>query len=179
MTDNHDARADAVERLTSMLERDLLAIEEYQPLVERVLATQTSHELDAVMATVPAVDRGETLVLECRSGVVKEAPGRLPATTEVRCESGVMKIDLTRAEIDAPVADLEIEVTTGVLVVTIPRDMPVEVGDHVHGGGVFKNRLRSVRAEPGEPYLVVHVHNDTGVVKLRHPNWLERVLGRG
>lgn len=161
MTD--DRRQAAVERVTDLFERDLVSLEEYNPLVERILATTTDAELTLVLSALPVP---ASLVIECESGVVNEAPRDLPESTELRCMSGVMKIDLSQTLFDALVSDIDIECGGGVMLVIVPRGLDVQVGDRVNNGGVFRNK---VRPGDGAQRVVVHVRNEGGVIKLRHP----------
>ncbi|HVM53543.1 MAG TPA: hypothetical protein VM262_10130 [Acidimicrobiales bacterium] len=181
----NDHRQAAVDHLSALLERDLLAVDDYRVLVERVLATTSSDELGALLAPLPTlvpVTRDaagaddDRLVLRCDSGVIKEAPMRLAPMTEIVCVSGVMKVDLTQATLDDPDIDLDIDCDTGVLSVLLPREIAVEIAGHRSTGGVFKNALRPAAALPGTPRILVHVRNGGGVIKLRHPRrwWWRR-----
>ena len=160
-----DRRQVAVDHLSSLLERDLLAIDDYHALVDRVLAATTDAEVGLVLAKLPAKP---PMVLRCASGVIKEKPLHVPAAIEIVCESGVMKVDLSIATFDEPTVDLDIECDTGVLVVVMPRDVVVEIGEQSGAGGVFTSRLQRAEHRPGAPRLVVHVRNGGGVIKLRH-----------
>lgn len=165
-----DRRQAAVERVTDLFERDLIPLAEYNPLVERILATTSASELEVVLSALPVA---APLVLLCDGGVVKEVPLELPALTEVRCTSGVMKVDLSRTVFEEMVSDIEIECGGGVMLVIVPRGLDVQVGDRVNDGGVFKNK---VRPGGGPQRVVVHVRNEGGVIKLRHPRrfWFTR-----
>jgi len=171
-----DRRQAAVDHVSRLLERDLITVDEYNPLVERILATSTDVELADILDRLPApiVDDDDVLVIECNGGVVKETPHRLPATIEVRCVSGVMKVDLSLADIDGDV-DLEIDNGKGVLQVIVPRGVDTEIVSNRASGGVFKNALRRQPTDAGAPCIRIHVTNDTGVIKLRHPSrWRRR-----
>ena len=168
---NQDQRQDAVDHLSRLLERDAVTVDEYRTLVDRVLATSTEMELAAVLDTVPARRRDDVLVIECSGGVVKETPHHLPDAIELRCQSGVLKVDLTECGLDGLGDDVELDIDngTGVLTVIVPRGVPTEIASNRAAGGVFKSTLRPAPEMPGRTRLVVHVQNDTGVIKLRHP----------
>jgi hypothetical protein len=166
-----DRRQEAVDRLSTLLERDELALDEYRGLVDRVLATTSDAELDVILGMVPAalparVLDDDALVIENGSGVAKQTPGRLAVTTELRNDTGVMKIDFRWAQIDGDEIDLEIENNRGVVKVVLPSDVAVELVEHRAGGGVFKNRTHRPMARPGAPLVRLHVVNDTGVIKV-------------
>ena len=166
-----DRRQDAVDHLSHLLEHDELTVDQYRPLVDRILATTTDIELAAVLADVPARRADDVLLIECDSGVIKETPQHLPSTIELRCRSGVLKVDLTQCGLDGvgDDVDLEIDNGTGVLTVIVPRGVPTRIEAHRGGSGVFKSALQPASEVPGRPRLFVHVHNDTGVIKIRHP----------
>lgn len=157
----------AVEHLTRLLERDQLTVDEYRVLVDRVLTAGNAIELaDALGDLVPTTSDSPAMVLECDSGVMKECPTHLPDTVEIRCLSGVMKIDLSKAVLDSDVTDVDIEVNTGVVKVKLPRNVIIETGDHTGGGGVTKLRVRPVSALASDPRIVLHVRNERGVLKV-------------
>jgi hypothetical protein len=158
-------RTQAVERLTALLEDDVLTVDEFNDLVARVLATTSSGELELVLAEVPTTET-RPLVVYCASGVVKEVPTRLPEAIEIRIDSGVMKLDLSKGEIESDVTDLDIEAVSGVLKVILPHEAFVEIADHVADGGIFRNKVRAVKHEPWRPRIVIHVRNHGAVVKL-------------
>ena len=168
---NQDQRQDAVDHLSRLLERDAITLDEYRALVDRVLMTSTELELAAVLDAVPARGRGDVLVIECNGGVVSETPHHLPDTIEVRCQSGVLKLDLTECGLDGFGDDVELDIDNGkgVLSVIVPHGVPTELATNRGAGGVFKNALRPAPDTPGRSRLVIHVQNDTGVIKLRHP----------
>ena len=168
---NQDQRQDAVDHLSRLLERDELTLDEYRALVDRVLTTSTELELATVLAGLPERAREDVLLVECDGGVVKEKPFHLPSVIELRCRSGVLKVDLTACGLDGygGEIDLDIENGTGVLSVIVPHGVPTEIASNRGSGGVFKSSLRPAPDRPGRPRLVVHIQNDTGVVRLRHP----------
>ena len=166
-----DRRQEAVDRLSALLERDELALDEYRALVDRVLATTSDAELDVILATVPAtlpvpLLDDDALVIENGGGVVKQTPGRLAATTELRNDTGVMKIDFRWAQIDGDVIDLELENNRGVMKIVLPADVNVELVEQRAGGGVFKHRTHRPMADRDAPLVRLHVANETGVIKV-------------
>jgi hypothetical protein len=114
----------------------------------------------------------EPLVIEVEpeTFIAHEAPAMLPEVTEIVCDAGVMKIDLTDTELDGDEHVVEIDCDGGVLTVLVPRGVGVHLGDVVNVGGVFRNRVRA----SGESNLLVHVSNRGGVISIRHPRPWER-----
>ena len=164
-----DPRADVVDRLTELLERDVIDVDVYQRLVERVLGATDNGVLEAVLADLPVAP---ALVIHCREGVVKERPDHVPTITALTCDSGVMKIDLSEADFDRDV-DLDVECDSGVMTIVLPRDVRVAIAGREGEGGVLVNRLRAGEAALDSPRVHVYVHNGGGVVTLRHRRrWL-------
>lgn len=168
---NQDQRQDAVDHLSRLLEHDAVTLDEYRALVDRVLTTSTEIELASVLADVPVRVSDDVLLIECDGGIVNEKPFHLPSVIELRCQSGVLKVDLTACGLDGfgGDVDLDIENGKGVLSVIVPRGVPTELAANRALGGVFKSALRPAPDEPGRRRLVIRVHNDTGVIKIRHP----------
>lgn len=168
---NQDQRQDAVDHLSLLLERDEVTVEQYRLLVDRVLSTSTELELASVLADVPSRARDDVLVVDCDGGVFKEKPFHLPAAIELRCRSGVVKLDLTACGLEGMGDDVELDIDngSGVLSVIVPRGVPTEIAANRAKGGVFKSTLRPAPDQAGRPRLVISVHNDTGVIRLRHP----------
>jgi hypothetical protein len=159
-------REEAVERLSRLLQQDLLTIPVFQTLVGRVLAATTEEEISALLAEQP---EEPPLVITCDSEMLLyESPPFLAAFTELRCESGFLTVDLTDAELDATEIDLYIECDSGVMKVTFPRDVPIEVEVVHRTGGIFSNKLDKAPVVPNEPRIYVRVHNDNGVIALSH-----------
>jgi hypothetical protein len=155
----------AVDRLTALLEQDVLTVDEFNGLVARVLATTSAGELEVVLADVPSTTV-PPLVIVCSDGIVRETPTTLPEAIEIRIDAGVMKVDLSKGEIQSTITDLDIEAVSGVLKVILPHDAFVEVADHVADGGIFRNKVKAVKHEPWRPRIVLHVRNRGAVVKL-------------
>jgi hypothetical protein len=106
--------------------------------------------------------------------MTREVPEHLPSVVEIRCEAGVVKIDLSQATRESDDTDVEIEMVAGVLNVVLPRDVDVRLGDHESQGGVLRNRLRPPLTD-GLPRMHVHVRNEGGIVTLSHRRrWLRR-----
>lgn len=168
---NQDQRQDAVDHLSRLLERDAVTLDEYRALVDRVLSTSTEIELATVLADVPARASDDVLLIECDGGVFREKPFHLPSVIELNCRSGVVKLDLTACGLDGFGGDVQLDIENGkgVMSVIVPRGVPTEIASNRAMGGVFKSTLRPAPDEPGRTRLVIRVHNDTGVIRLRHP----------
>jgi len=160
-----DDREAAVEHLSRLLQQDLLTIPEFRGLVERVLAASTGEEIAALLAEQP---EEPPLVIECRSEAMRDSPRVLAAFTELRCQSGLLHVDLSDAELDVVDIDLYVECESGVMKVVLPRDVPIEVELVHRAGGIFSNKLEKLPVVADQPRIYVRVHNDNGVVALTH-----------
>jgi hypothetical protein len=168
----------AVEYLGTLLSRDLVELDDFDALVARVLATRTRSDLEVVLAALPAVVTmtppsrrlDHPLSFEARSGPMKLA-GRwqVAAQTSVRTESGLVTVDLTDAEFDATVIDLDLEVKSGIIDVIVPRGLAGQLIEQTTGSGFIANALDSTAPLPGLPLLRVHARTGSGIIRLRHP----------
>jgi hypothetical protein len=165
-----DRRATAVEHLSMLLEQDVIEIDVYKRLVDRILEATSDDELGAALAAIP---EEPPLTLRCVNGVIRESPGHVPAMTAITCDSGVMRVDLSRATF-SPDVDLDIECEDGVLSVVLPRTIAVEVGGRSGEGGVSLYRLRS--ADQPVARVNVYLHNGKGVVRLSQPGRHTRAM---
>jgi hypothetical protein len=158
-----DRRATAVEHLSVLLEQDIIELDVYKRLVDRILAATSDEQLGAALAAIPDEP---PLVLRCIDGVVRERPIRVPPMTAITCEKGVMKVDLSGAEFALDV-DLDVECDGGVLKVILPREVAVEVGGRSGEGGLSLNNFKR---QPTDPVARVHVylHNGGGVVNMTY-----------
>jgi hypothetical protein len=156
----NDRRATAVEHLSVLLEQDVIELDVYKRLVDRILAATSDDELGAALAAIP---EEPPLMLRCKDGVVRESPDHVPAMTTITCDSGVMRVDLSHATL-SPDIDLDIECESGVLSVVLPRHIAVEMGGRSGEGGVSYYRLKS--SDQPVARVFVYLHNGTGVVKL-------------
>jgi len=158
-----DRRATAVEHLSVLLEQDVIELDVYKRLVDRILAATSDNELGAALAAIPDEP---PLVLRCNDGVARERPIRVPPMTTITCDKGVMKVDLSEAEF-APDVDLDVECEGGVLKVVLPREVTVEVSGRSGEGGLSLNDLKDQPADP-VARVNVYLHNGGGVVRLAY-----------
>jgi hypothetical protein len=158
-----DRRATAVEHLSVLLEQDVIELDVYKRLVDRILEATSDDELGAALAAIPDEP---PLTLHCKDGIVRESPAHVPAMTAITCDSGVMRVDLSHATF-APDVDLDIECEDGVLSVVLPRNIAVEMGGRSGAGGVSMNHLRS--SDEPVSRVFVYLHNGRGVVRMSQP----------
>lgn len=172
-----DDRTAAVEHLSVLLQCDLVALEDFDPLVQRLLATTTRSELGAILAALPTTVRmtpperrlNDTLVLSARSGVLKlNGRWQLGADTEVHCDSGIVKLDLRNAEFDDTLIELDLDASSGVIDVIVPRGVAVQMIE-VSARGVIKNSIEAASPLPGLPCIRVSARTNSGVIRLQHP----------
>jgi hypothetical protein len=174
-----DERRAIVEHLGALLRDDRIDLESFEVATERVLATTTQDELAVVVATLPGPVRmtpahrrmDRPLRLETSSGRIHmTSPWQLAEETSVRCRSGNVRLDLSQAEFDSDVVDLDIDSTSGRVEVIIPYGVGVQLVDVESRSGSFKNKLDGAVSVPGLPTIRISVSTHSGSVVLRRPS---------
>lgn len=189
----HEEHTAAVEHLSTLLDDDRIDLDLFEAATSRVLATTSTDELAVVLAALPPPVRmtpperrlDQPLVLETRSGVIKlTSSWQLASETRVRCASGTVRLDLTVAEFDDDLIDLDLDCASGVIDVVVPHGVAVRMVEISGHSGTIKNHIDTTVVLPGMPCLVVSARTRSGTIKLRRPGtgrgprWL-RWLRRG
>lgn len=177
----------AVEHLAVLVQADLIELDVFEGLVERVLATSDMTELAAVLSAVPSVvpirpsgrRDGEPLVFETMAGVLRlVGPWHVAAHTSIYTATGVIKVDLTAAEFDGRVIELDLQVGTGIIDVVIPRGIPSQIVEIRKVSGVVRSTLDPSTPLPGVPCLIIRAETGSGIIRLRHPKQRTTRLAR-
>jgi hypothetical protein len=92
---------------------------------------------------------------------------RVPRVLKVESALGRVRLDLSRAVIEHPVVDIELQLGTGGAKITVPRDAIVDVEDlrTVLKDSRYKPRRRS---RPGGPTIRISGTVGLGRLKIRH-----------
>lgn len=168
----------AVEHLAVLVQLDLIELDVFEALVKRVLATSAMAGLEAVLSVLPSVvaitpsDRrlGEPLSIETGAGVLKlVGPWQLAAQTSVYTATGVIKVDLTAAEFDGHVIDLDLKVGTGIIDVVVPRGVASQIVEIRKFSGFVRSTLDQSTPLPGVPCLLIRAETGSGIIRLHHP----------
>jgi hypothetical protein len=167
-----------VEHLGVLLRDDKIDLESFEVATSRVLATTTPDELAVVVAVLPSPVRmtpphrrlEQPLKLETRSGKIEMvSPWQVGAETHVSCQSGVVVLDLTMAEFDDDLIDLDLECRSGKITVIVPPGVGLQVVEANAASGMVKNELGHAVIVPGMPSVRVSASTQSGLILLRRP----------
>jgi hypothetical protein len=148
---------------------------EFADLVDGVYSADSHEELatsvvaspSPVHMTPPDLCLDEPLEIEVGHGQVKlERRWQLGADTTVTVGHGQAILDLTKAEWDSPVVQLELLVRFGQAIVTVPDGVRVTFGRLAAN---VVNKLRDTTLLPGAPELHINAEVAHGQIILRSP----------
>lgn len=191
---NDAQRTAALGHLRSAVAANQLELDAFSEAVTAVLGAGTLDQVAAVLARVappvrmtPAFRRlTEPLVLEIRSGTLALGPSwQLARHTIVSCKSGRVVLDLTTAEFDDLLVDLELESDSGSIDVVVPHLVDVQFVRVEGTSGRVVNRLTPNGSLPGTPCIRIKARTASGRIVIRRPEppkvrrrWFGRRSGR-
>ncbi|MFJ9692715.1 DUF1707 domain-containing protein [Kitasatospora sp. NPDC101183] len=121
-------RDSAVQRVQAAFADGHLTPEEMDERLDLVLAARGRGELDTVLATLPAEAPATQATIGAASGRIKRGGvWRVPRHLTVASAMGRVNLDLSRAIIEDPVIDIELQVGTGRAKITVPAGAIVEL----------------------------------------------------
>ncbi|MDQ1039025.1 hypothetical protein QFZ75_005441 [Streptomyces sp. V3I8] len=163
-----DDRNAAVRRLQDAYTKGSISHEELDEGLHQVLNAEAHSELVSVLASLPEEHPGATSTIAAAGGRIRRrGVWRVPRVLKVESAFGRVRLDLSRAIIEHPVVDLELQLGTGRAKITVPRDAIVDVED-LHTGWkdtLYKTRRRS---RPGGPKIRISGTMGFGRLKIRH-----------
>jgi ribosome-binding ATPase YchF (GTP1/OBG family) len=165
---SEDDRESAVHRLQEAYVQGHISHEEMNEQLHQVLTAKTSSELASALASLPAESPGTTSTIAAVSGrIQRRRAWRIPRTLKVESAFGRVYLDLSRAIIEHPVVDIELQLGTGRAKITVPRDAIVDFDDVRSGwkAPVYKTPRRS---GPGGPRIRISGAMGFGRLKIRH-----------
>jgi hypothetical protein len=177
-------REAAVDHLRSLVRDGRMDLDEFGDLAAGAMSARTVSELlvvmDAAPSSVPITAShrrmDEPLMLSVRAGsLAMTGRWQLARETYVEGGSGKIVLDLTDAEFDARVIDLEVELKSGRILIIVPTAVEVRL---LEASGTIKNSLGSNPALPGAPLIRLRAAVRTGVLELRRPKRRRRFLRR-
>ncbi|KQX65179.1 MULTISPECIES: DUF1707 domain-containing protein [unclassified Streptomyces] len=163
-----EERDTAVRRLREAYAEGHLSHEDLDERLERVLTVTTRGELVAALASLPAEDAGTTSTIAAAGGRIKRGGAwRVPRFLKVESAFARVRLDLSRAVIEHPAVDIELQLGTGRAKITVPRDAIVEYED-LHTG--WKDtRYRAPRSSRADgPRIRISGTMGFGRLKIRH-----------
>ncbi|MEY9943472.1 DUF1707 domain-containing protein [Kitasatospora sp. GAS1066B] len=163
-----DDRDTAVRRLQEAYAEGHLSHEDMDALLQRVLTARTRGDLVPALASLPAEKPGAASTIGAMSGAIRRrGVWRVPRVLRVESAFGRVHLDLSRAVIEHPVVDIELQLGTGRAKITVPRGAVVDLEDL---RGVWKAPdYRAPRgAHGGGPTIRITGTLQFGRVKIRH-----------
>ncbi|EPH43145.1 DUF1707 domain-containing protein [Streptomyces aurantiacus] len=128
---SEDDREAAVQRLREAYAEGHISHEEMDERLDRVLTAKTHGELAPALASLPLPAEQEadaTVTIGAMSGRIKRGGAwRVPRTLKVESSMGRVHLDLSRAVIEHPVVDIELQLGTGRAKITVPHDADVDL----------------------------------------------------
>ncbi|WP_327700809.1 DUF1707 domain-containing protein [Streptomyces decoyicus] len=165
---SEDARDTAVRRLQEAYAEGHISHEEMDEGLNQVLTAKTHSELESALASLPEEDAGTASTIAAAGGRIKRrGTWRVPRMLKVESAFGRVYLDLSRAVIEHPVVDIELQLGTGKAEITVPRDAVVDVED-LHTG--WKDTLYKPQrhSRPGGPKIRISGTMGFGRLKIRH-----------
>jgi ribosome-binding ATPase YchF (GTP1/OBG family) len=163
-----DDRDRAVQRLQEAHAEGHISHEEMDELLHQALTAKTHSELVSALASLPQENAGTTSTITVLSGrIQRRGAWRVPRILKVESALGKVHLDLSRAVIEHPVVDIELQLGTGRAKITVPRDAIVDVEE-------LRTVLKDVRykplrrSRPGGPRIRISGTMGLGRLKIRH-----------
>lgn len=163
-----DDRDTAAKRLQDAYATGHLTHEEMDERLDQVLNARTRGDLAVPLAALPDEDAEATSTIGAATGRIRRRGAwRVPRSLKVESAFGKVRLDLSKAIIEHPVVDIELQVSTGRAKITVPRDAIVEL-DGLHTG--LKDARYTPRrpGRPGGPKIRITGAMGFGRLKIRH-----------
>jgi hypothetical protein len=161
-------RDTAVQRLQEAYTEGHISHEEMDERLHQALTANTRSELVTALASLPEENAGTTSTIGAATGRIRRRGAwRVPRTLKVESAFGRVRLDLSRAVIEDPVVDIELQLGAGGAKITVPRDAIVDIED-LHTGMkdyLYKTRRRS---RPGGPRIRISGTMGFGRLKIHH-----------
>ena len=163
-----DDRDMAVQRLQEAYAEGHFSHEELDERLHQVLTAKTHSDLAPALSSLPEKNAGTTSTIAVAGGrIQRRGVWRVPRTLKVESAFGRVHLDLSRAVIEHPVVDIELQLGTGRAKITVPRDAIVDIEDLRTG---WKDTLYKARRSPhpGGPKIRISGTMGFGRLKIRH-----------
>ncbi|MFE5125772.1 DUF1707 domain-containing protein [Streptomyces sp. NPDC056669] len=163
-----DDRDAAVRRVQEAYAEGHISHEAMDERLHQVLTAKTRGELASALASLPQEDAGTTSTIAAAGGRIKRRGAwQVPRVLKVASAFGRVRLDLSRAVIEHPVVDIELQLGTGRARITVPRDAIVDLED-LHTGWKDTHYKPRQRAGPGGPRIRISGTMGFGRLKIRH-----------
>ncbi|MEV6294649.1 DUF1707 domain-containing protein [Streptomyces sp. NPDC051896] len=165
---SEDDREAAVQRLQKAYAEERISHEEMDERLGQVLTAKTHKELASALAALPVEDPDTTSTIAAAGGrIQRRGAWRVPRILKVESAYGRVRLDLSRAVIEHPVVDIELQLGTGGARITVPRDAVVDV-EGLRTGWKDLRYETPRRSRPGGPKIRISGTMGFGRLKIRH-----------
>ncbi|PPS82710.1 hypothetical protein BZZ08_04999 [Streptomyces sp. MH60] len=155
-------------RLQEAYAEGLIAHEVLDERLHRALSALTQSELASALSSLPEGHPDSTATIAAAGGRIKRRGAwRVPRVLKVGSAYGRVRLDLSRAVIEHPVVDIELQLGTGGARITVPRDATVDVEGLSTGWKDLRYRVPR-RSRPGGPTIRISGVMGYGRLKIRH-----------
>ncbi|KIZ15851.1 DUF1707 SHOCT-like domain-containing protein [Streptomyces natalensis] len=163
-----DDRDTAVQRLQEAYTEGLISHEVLDERLHQVLTAKAHSELASALASLPETHPGTASTIAAAGGrIQRRGAWRVPRILKVASAFGRVRLDLSRAIIEHPVIDIELQLGTGRAKITVPRDAVVDV-EGLHTGWKDLRYKAPQRFRPGGPKIRISGTMGFGRLKIRH-----------
>ncbi|MFE1175474.1 DUF1707 domain-containing protein [Streptomyces sp. NPDC058773] len=165
---SEDDRDRAVQRLQAAYAEGHISHEKLDEALDQVLSAKTPSELASALAPLPQERAATTSTIAAAGGrIQRRGVWRVPRALKVASAFGRVHLDLSRAVIEHPVVDIELQLGTGKAKITVPRDAIVDIEDLHTGWKVPLHKTRP-RSGPDGPRIRILGTMSFGRLKIRH-----------
>ncbi|MEV4558632.1 DUF1707 domain-containing protein [Kitasatospora sp. NPDC049285] len=162
-------REAAVTRLQNAYVEGQLTHQEMDERLHRALTATTPADLAAATAALPAEEPAPVSTITAATGrITRRGAWRVPRTLKVDSAFGRVRLDLSRAVIDHPVTDIEINIGTGRARITLPRNAVVDFEGVRTTWKDLRYRPPRHRPTPDAPVIRLTGVIGFGRLKIRH-----------
>jgi Domain of unknown function (DUF1707) len=163
-----DDREAAVQRLQEAYVSGHLSHEQMDERLHQVLTATTYGEVVAALASLPEEQAATASTIAVVSGRIRRRGAwRVPRMLKVESALGRVHLDLSRAVIEHPVVDIELQLGTGRARITVPRDAIVDIEGIRSGWKDTRYKPRQPTG-PGGPRIRISGTMGFGRLKVRH-----------
>lgn len=162
------ARDSAVQRLQEAYTEGLISHDELNERLDQVLTAKVNSELVSALASLPAERPASMATIAAAGGrIQRRGSWHVPRILKVESAFGKVRLNLSRAIIEHPVVDIELQVGTGSAKVIVPRDAIVEV-EGLQTGWKDLRYNAPRRTGAGGPTIRISGAMGFGRLKIRH-----------
>ncbi|MFJ8444629.1 DUF1707 domain-containing protein [[Kitasatospora] papulosa] len=143
--------------------------------LHQVLTARTNGELAVTLASLPEEQAPTTSTIAPTASTIAAAAGRIrrrgvwqvPQFLKIESAMGKVNLDLSRAVIEHPVVDIELQLGTGRAKITVPRDALVDA-EGLHTGWKDIRYRPRLPSRPGGPTIRITGAMGFGRLRIRH-----------